>query len=73
MGRSAILLCCRLRRLRKRSAYFGSNGAAGAALALALRRRYLEVTQRKRVPLAMLDRELRAAAKAENMPLLGAD
>jgi len=34
---------------------------------------YLELAQRRRVPLATLDGELRAAAKAECIPLLGTD
>jgi predicted nucleic acid-binding protein len=32
---------------------------------------YLEVAKRRGLPLATLDRELRAAAAAENIPLLG--
>lgn len=32
---------------------------------------YLELAQRRRLPLATLDRELRAAAGAEGIPLLG--
>jgi predicted nucleic acid-binding protein len=52
--------------------------AWGATLQLAIRHRltlydaaYLELAQRRRLPLATLDRELRQAAKAEMVPLLG--
>jgi predicted nucleic acid-binding protein len=52
--------------------------AWGATLQLAVRHRltlydaaYLELAQRRRLPLATLDRELRQAAKAEMVPLLG--
>jgi predicted nucleic acid-binding protein len=34
---------------------------------------YLELAQRRSLPLATLDRDLRAAAPALNIPLLGAD
>jgi len=54
--------------------------AWGATAKLATRHRltandaaYLELAQRRRVPLATLDRELRAAACAEGVPLLGAE
>ena len=52
--------------------------AWGATLQLAIRHRltlydaaYLELAQRRRLPLATLDRELRQAAQAEMVPLLG--
>ncbi len=52
--------------------------AWGATLSLASRHRltlydaaYLELAQRRRLPLATLDRELRAAATAEGVSLLG--
>jgi predicted nucleic acid-binding protein len=52
--------------------------AWGATKALAERHRltlydacYLELAQRRGLPLATLDLELRAAASAENVPLLG--
>ena len=54
--------------------------AWGATAVLASRTRltlydaaYLELAQRRRLPLATLDRELRAAATAEGVPLLGVD
>jgi predicted nucleic acid-binding protein len=33
---------------------------------------YLEIASRRKIPLAALDRDLRSAAKAESVPLLGA-
>ena len=52
--------------------------AWGATLRLAKRHRltlydsaYLELAQRRRLPLASLDRELRTAAKGEDVALLG--
>jgi predicted nucleic acid-binding protein len=52
--------------------------AWGATLRLAERHKltvydaaYLELAQRRGLPLATLDAELRAAAKSENVPLLG--
>ncbi len=52
--------------------------AWGATLQLAVRHRltlydaaFLELAQRRRRPLATLDRELRAAAEAEGVPVLG--
>jgi predicted nucleic acid-binding protein len=52
--------------------------AWGATLALAIRYRltlydasYLELAQRRGIPLATLDTDLRTAASAENVPLLG--
>lgn len=52
--------------------------AWGATLRLAERHRltsydaaYLELAQRRRLPLATLDRDLRAAASNESVPLLG--
>jgi predicted nucleic acid-binding protein len=54
--------------------------AWGATARLASRHRltlydaaYLELAQRRRLPLATLDRELRAAAKAEGVAVLGVD
>jgi len=51
---------------------------AAATMQLASRNRltvyaaaYLELAQRRRLPLATLDAELRAAAIAEGVPLLG--
>ena len=54
--------------------------AWGATLQLAIRYRlslydaaYLELAQRRRVPLATLDRDLQAAAKAEGITVLGGE
>ena len=54
--------------------------AWGATLQLAIRHRltlydaaYLELAQRRRVPLATLDRDLMAAAKGEGITVLGED
>ena len=54
--------------------------AWGATALLATRRRltlydavYLELAQRRRLPLATLDRELRAAARDEGVALLGGE
>ncbi|HEV2448099.1 MAG TPA: type II toxin-antitoxin system VapC family toxin [Candidatus Sulfopaludibacter sp.] len=54
--------------------------AWGATLQLAIRHRltlygaaYVELAQRRRLPLATLDRDLRAAARAEGIELLGDD